>query len=101
MKIDLCVELHSRYCVCSGTGWLSRLLRAAQKCQGDCIIITYGDWLAMGKPATKEALLQNLEEGKSNKHVEFINTLCVAIEKELTPPPRPAPHIGEEQDKER
>jgi len=55
----------------------------------------------MGKPATKEALLQNLEEGKSNKHVEFINTLCVAIEKELTPPPRPAPHIGEEQDKER
>jgi len=44
----------------------------------------------MGKPATKEALLQNLEEGKSK---------CVAIEKELTPPPRPAPHIGEEQGK--
>jgi len=54
-----------------------------------------------GQAATTEALLQNLEEGKSNKHVEFINTLCVAIEKELTPPPRPAPHIGEEQDKER
>ena len=88
--MNLCIELHSKDCVCSGTGWLNRLFRAAQKCQRDCIIITYGDWLAMGKPATKEALLQNLEEGKSK---------CVAIEKELTPPPRPAPHIGEEQGK--
>ena len=55
----------------------------------------------MGKPATKEALLHNLEEGKSNERVEFINTLCVAIEKELTPPPRPAPSLGEAQDREK
>lgn len=103
MKMNLYIELHSKYCACGGTGWLKKIFTASQECppNNNMVIIKFKDWVELDRPSTREALIQKVETIISNKCVEFINTLCVAIEKALTAPPCPVPLSGEEQDKGR
>src|SRR3990172_9110030 len=104
MRMDLYIEMHSKHCVCGGTGWLKKIFRETQKCQSSTdYILRYDQWLAVGSPATIEELLQKYrtpDMGREKLAEEFVNKLTRALEKTLDPPPRPAPHTSEERDKE-
>ena len=114
MRMDLYIELHSKHCVCGGTGWLKKIFRGTQKCQSSTdYIIRYDQWLTAGSPATIEEIFQKYETpnmGRPMEEVkltneklaeEFANRLTRTLEKALTPPPRPAPLTSKEQGKER
>jgi|GEM_PF-5893931 len=86
--MTLYIELHSKNCACGGTGWITKIFKAGHECVEikNASIIRYDHWLALGKPATQETLIQKVANKLNGQQADdgFVDALCDAIEKLLT-----------------